>query len=258
MLDMAKSWLQQIMETLRPQIQAGIPLVGMEPSCVAVFRDELTNLFPQEHDAQRLHKQFYMLSEFLKEEAKDFALPALRRKALVQGHCHHKSIMGTHDETVVLNELGLDVSVPWEGCGGMAGSFGFESDHYAISQQIGELGLLPAVRQAPKDTLIIADGFSCREQIGQGTKRRALHLAQVIQMAMHEGPDGPSGSYPEAGYPYDRKAMPRAVPALAAAGLLAAGGYWLWKQNRRNGSDALEASPGRRRQDIRTHLRHGG
>jgi FAD/FMN-containing dehydrogenase/Fe-S oxidoreductase len=257
MLDLAKSWLRQIMDTLRPQIQAGMPIVGMEPSCVAVFRDELTNLFPQQPDAKRLHDQFYILSEFLKKEARDFHLPALPRKALVHGHCHHKAIMGTHAETEVLNELGLETSVPWEGCCGMAGSFGFESDHYAISQQIGELGLLPAVRQAPQDTLIIADGFSCREQISQGSKRRALHLAQVIQMAMHEGPDGPSGKYPEAGYPYDRSAV-HVVPALATAGALAAGGYWLWKLNQRNGSHALETASGERRQDLRSHLRHRG
>jgi Fe-S oxidoreductase len=186
MLDTAQRWLRQTVDMLRPWIQAGIPLVGMEPSCLAVFRDELLNLFPYDHDARRLAQQSYLLSEFLNQKAKDFRWPQLRRRALVHSHCHHKSVMGTDDEVAVLKKLGLDFSAPWAGCCGMAGSFGFEAAHHVIAMKIGEQALLPAVRQADRDTLVIANGFSCQEQIGQGTGRHALHLAQVIRMALHQ------------------------------------------------------------------------
>ena len=110
--------------------------------------------------------------------------PQLRRTAVVHGHCHHKAIMGMTDEESVLARLGLDFAVLDAGCCGMAGSFGFEKDHYDVSIKCGERVLLPTVRAAARDTLIIADGFSCREQIVQATGRHALHLAQVIQMAL--------------------------------------------------------------------------
>jgi len=186
MLDTAKRLLRQILDTLRPQIAAGIPLVGLEPSCVAVFRDELRNLFPGDADARRLSQQSFLLSEFLEKQVQNYQFPPLQRKAIVQGHCHHKAIMKMRDEQAVLAKLGLDVEVLDSGCCGMAGSFGFEKDHYDVSIKVGERALLPAVRDAAEDTLIIADGFSCREQIAQTTDRRALHLAQVIQMAMHQ------------------------------------------------------------------------
>src|SRR5713101_4007846 len=117
---------------------------------------------------------------------KKFEFPRLQRKALVHGHCHHKAIMGMGSEEAILSKLGLDFTVPDTGCCGMAGAFGFEKDHYDISMKAGERVLLPAVRDAAKDTIIIADGFSCREQIAQATDRRALHIAQVLQMALHD------------------------------------------------------------------------
>ena len=112
-----------------------------------------------------------------------FTPPPLGRKALLHGHCHHKSIMKMTDEEAVLRRIGVDFQSPAPGCCGMAGSFGFEHDKYDVSAAIGELELLPAVRQADPEWLIIADGFSCREQIAQGTVRQALHLAEVLQMA---------------------------------------------------------------------------
>jgi len=184
MLERAKRLLLDILNALAPEIEKGTPLVVLEPSCAAVFRDEMTNLFPRDPRAQALSRQTFLLSEFLVQKAKDFRFPKLQRRALVHGHCHHKSIMKMTDEETVLREMGIDFYAPAPGCCGMAGSFGFEKDKYAISMAVGELELLPAVRQAAPDSLIIADGFSCREQIAQGTGRHAMHLAEVIQMAL--------------------------------------------------------------------------
>jgi FAD/FMN-containing dehydrogenase/Fe-S oxidoreductase len=184
MLDRAKKLLLQILDALGPEIESGIPVVGLEPSCVAVFRDELLNLFPNDQRAQTLSRQTFLLSEFLETKAPRFPLPRLERRALLHGHCHHKSIMKMTAEESVLRRLGIDFQSPAPGCCGMAGSFGFEHDKYDISMAIGELELLPAVRKAPADWLIIADGFSCREQIAQGSDRHALHLAEVLQMGI--------------------------------------------------------------------------
>jgi FAD/FMN-containing dehydrogenase/Fe-S oxidoreductase len=187
MLPTAKRLLRQILAALHPQITAGVPLVGLEPSCVAVFRDELLNLFPTDENARRLSKQTFLLSEFLAQKVPQYQPPRLRRKALVQGHCHHKATAGLGTEMDILRRLGLDIEIPEAGCCGMAGSFGFEKEHYDLSMQCGERALLPAVRAAASETLIIADGFSCQEQIAQATRRQPLHLAQVIQLALNEG-----------------------------------------------------------------------
>ncbi|MGA8621640.1 MAG: FAD-linked oxidase C-terminal domain-containing protein [Candidatus Sulfotelmatobacter sp.] len=233
MLDRAQALLLQILDVLSPEIEAGIPLVGLEPSCVAVFRDELLNLFPHDERAQALSRQTFLLSEFLEARAKDFPFPRLARKALLHGHCHHKSLMKMTVEESLLRRLGVDFQSPAPGCCGMAGSFGFERDKYDISMAIGELELLPAVRQAPPDWLIIADGFSCREQIAHGSQRHALHLAEVLQMALN--PDAPeSRPYPESARARQREAevlrsMERTGVGLAA---LAAGGAILWKMTR--------------------------
>jgi Fe-S oxidoreductase len=206
-------------------------VVGLEPSCVAVFRDELTNLFPHDQRAQALSRQTFLLSEFLEQKiAPNATLPQLNRKALIHGHCHHKSLMKMTAEESLLHRLGVDFTAPAPGCCGMAGSFGFHGgEHYEVSQAIGELELLPAVRQAPADWLIIADGFSCREQIAQNTNRRALHLAEVLQMALQPSALGKDDPYPESRLIREREteiqaSMKRAakgVGAVAAAGLLA-------------------------------------
>src|SRR5690242_17729085 len=138
-----------------------------------------------------------LLSEFLQSYQDMVALPRLNRKAILHGHCHQKSNLKMTAEEAVLGRMGVDFQAPAPGCCGMAGSFGFEEDKYGVSMAIGELELLPAVRKAPPEWLVIANGFSCREQIAQGTDRHALHLAEVLQMAMREGPLGPDGSYPE-------------------------------------------------------------
>jgi FAD/FMN-containing dehydrogenase/Fe-S oxidoreductase len=197
MLDRAESLLLQILDALAPEIEAGIPIVGLEPSCVAVFRDELCNLFPNDERARRLARQTFLFSEFLDNYKDLIPLPRLEGKAIVHGHCHHKSVLNMKAEEAVLERMGLDWRAPAPGCCGMAGSFGFEQDKYEVSMAIGELELLPAVRKAPPDWLVIANGFSCREQVAQGTDRQALHLAEVLQLAQHSGPSGLVGSYPE-------------------------------------------------------------
>ena len=239
LLDRAKSLLLEVMDALYQEIEQRTPIVVLEPSCAAVFRDELINLFPNDDRAHALSKQVFLLSEFLEQYAKDFPIPKLARKALVHGHCHHKAIMKMTAEEAVLRRVGIDFTAPAPGCCGMAGAFGFEKEKYDISRAIGELELLPAVRQAPTDWLIVADGFSCREQIAQETDRHALHLAEVLQMALHESMETPEGfplfdpaprHYPEDAWvvPHEaaiQRSMKRT--GLAVAGI-AAGAALLW------------------------------
>jgi FAD/FMN-containing dehydrogenase/Fe-S oxidoreductase len=187
MLDRAKQLLLRTLDILHCEISDGIPVVVLEPSCASVFRDEMLNLFPDDPRAQKLSAQVLLLSEFLESKADHSRLPAIARKALVHGHCHQKSVMKMADEETILRRLGVDYEMPSPGCCGMAGAFGFEKEKYPVSTAVGELELLPAVRRAPEDWLIIANGFSCREQIRQCTGRHALHLAEVIQMAMRDG-----------------------------------------------------------------------
>lgn len=181
MLDLARRQLRQILAALRPEIEAGLPVVGLEPSCVAVFRDELINLFPEDEAARRLSAQTFTLAEFLVREGFEPPRRSRRRTpAIVQGHCHHHSVMGLEADRALLGRLGLDFQVLDAGCCGMAGAFGFEADHYEVSLAVAGQALLPAVRAAGPDVLILADGFSCREQISQLAGRGARHLAEVV------------------------------------------------------------------------------
>ena len=185
MLDLAKRMLHQILDALRPQIRAGVCVVGLEPSCVSVFRDELANLLHDDGDARLLSQQTYLLSEFLVKKAPQFVVPTLHAKALVHGHCHQKAVLDFGDEEQLLKKLGLDYTILDSGCCGMAGAFGFEKgEHYEVSIKCGERVVLPAVREAALDTLIVGNGFSCREQISQTTDRQAMHIAQVLKMAL--------------------------------------------------------------------------
>jgi FAD/FMN-containing dehydrogenase/Fe-S oxidoreductase len=237
MLDMAKRWLGDTLAVLAPAIEAGVPVVGLEPSCVAVFRDEMRELLPEREDAKRLAGQTFLLSELLEQER--FQYPKLYRRALVHGHCHHKAVMKFDAERRALEAMGLTLDVLDSGCCGMAGSFGFERGHYDVSMKVGEEVLLPALRLASRDTLIIADGFSCREQIAQATDRRALHLADVIAMAEREGASGPAGDYPESRYVPDygaglwlRRSTVRAAGLFAAVAV----GLMVWQSRRRRRS----------------------
>ncbi len=224
MLDLARVFWRRTLDTLRPHLRDGTKIVGVEPSCVAAFRDELPNLIDDDLDAKRLAKQVLTLPEFLLDVAQGWDPPRLERRAIVHGHCHHEAVMGFDSERELLERMGLDVEVLDSGCCGMAGAFGFEAEHYDVSVAVGERRLLPAAREAPSDALLVADGFSCKTQIEQLTERRALHTSQVLAMARAQGPAGPAGPLPESGYP---DLQPAAVSrgALAAAGALALAGF---------------------------------
>ncbi len=186
MLTTARRWLERILDSLRPEIRAGTPLVGLEPSCLAVFRDELCDLLPDDEDARRLRSQAFELGELLRERGADWPAPPLPYKALLQPHCHQRAVLAPEAEEELLRCVGLDLQTPDAGCCGMAGAFGFEKEHYSLSVRAGERVLLPAVRALPADALVVADGFSCREQIAQTTERRALHLAEVLHLSLRQ------------------------------------------------------------------------
>ena len=180
MLDAAKSALDRVLQVLGASIYSGTPVVGLEPSCVAVFREELVKLFPDDERASRLAKQTFTLAEYLERIEWQPPSPGPRLRALVHGHCHQKAVLGMQPELKLLAAAGFEVDAPDSGCCGMAGSFGFKPEHYAASRKIGESVLMPAVRAASADTMIVANGFSCREQIEQMSGRKTFHLAEVL------------------------------------------------------------------------------
>lgn len=236
MLGMATRHLNQILTALRPQIDNGTPIVGLEPSCVSVFRDDMRNLLAHNTDAKRLYRQTFLLSEFIDAHEEKFDLPKLERKAIIQGHCHHQSVLKMDSELNVLTKMGVEYTLLDSGCCGMAGAFGFEKgEHFDVSIKAGEHSLLPAVREASNETLIIANGFSCREQIAQQTDRRALHLAEVIQMAMHDDPSALHSVPPENGrveeYGPSGDAG-RALAAVSGAALAVGAIGWIIKTRR--------------------------
>ncbi|HEX5284210.1 MAG TPA: FAD-linked oxidase C-terminal domain-containing protein [Bryocella sp.] len=236
MLDDAKMYLRAVLNALSGEIASGMPIVCLEPSCASVFHDELTNLFPHDDAAQKLRKQVVLFSDFLESVG---YRPAQRnqqlvgRKAVVHGHCHHKALWSMAPEERLLREVGLQPQVVDSGCCGLAGSFGYETEHYDISMKIGERVLLPGVRSADRDTVIVADGFSCRQQISHGTPRRAMHLAEVLQMALRPSAPRPRRGYIEEGHT-ERKHGAPALPIVAAIGLVSVVGFLLLSRTRRS------------------------
>jgi FAD/FMN-containing dehydrogenase/Fe-S oxidoreductase len=223
MLDLAEAYLRKVLRALRDDIRAGTPVVGIEPSCAAVFKDELVQLWPNDEDAKRLCKQTHHFSEFMATQAEGWEPPQLQRKALLHGHCHHKATGGIAPEKELLERMGGEVEELDSGCCGMAGGWGYETGHYEVSMACGERVLLPKVREAPPETIVVADGFSCRSQIEQGrTGRRALHAAQVLALARRYGPAGPPDGYPERAAPERPQAAPARMAARAAVAVGAA------------------------------------
>ena len=180
MLDLAKQYLADAMDALSAELADGTPIVVLEPSCASVFKDEASNLLADDPRSAALKKQTMLLSEFLVRHAPDYRAPKVDRKILVHAHCHQRAIFNVKDEIAVLGTASGDVQLLETGCCGMAGPFGFEQKGFAVSQALGERALLPAVRDAASGTIIVTDGFSCREQIAQNTEKRAVHLAEVL------------------------------------------------------------------------------
>ena len=193
LLDQARAQLAEILDVLRPQIEAGMPIVGLEPACVSVFKDELPNLFAGDALASRLAAHAVYFSDFLQHETSLPQRPASQR-ALVHGHCHHKALIGMKGEMALLRRVGIAAKAVESGCCGMAGAFGFRPESYALSVKAAELDLLPAVRAAAADELIVASGYSCREQIEQLSPRKAVHAAQAVAQALRIDPA--TGSMP--------------------------------------------------------------
>jgi FAD/FMN-containing dehydrogenase/Fe-S oxidoreductase len=185
LLDAARSYLAEVLERMAPQIDAGLPFIFLEPSCASVFKDELMELFPKDGRATQLNKQIWLLADWLAAKAPEFGTGQLKgAHILVHGHCHHKAVFGGPvNEIAVLRNAGATVEAIQAGCCGMAGPFGFEEGKFEVSKTIANDGLLPAVRSADSTTILVADGFSCREQIRHFAQKRPLHFAEV--MARH-------------------------------------------------------------------------
>jgi len=228
-LDMAKSYLRRNLRALGPYVSEQIPMVVLEPSCCSVFRDELHSLFPESAAARQLAENTFTLSEFYEKKLPGYEPPRVDREAIIQGHCHHKAVMRLKDEEALMDKMHLAYTVLESGCCGMAGAFGYENDKYQVSIACGERALLPEVRKAPLSTIIMADGFSCREQIAQQTDRHALHLAEVLRLGLNHKQEHSPVMYPENRFLQPRreaqkKSMARAAlfgsVALATLGLL--------------------------------------
>ena len=187
-LSVAQKVFGNTLNVLRPWLEAGTPIIGLEPSCTAVFRADMPEMLPDDKLVERLAGQTRTLAEFLLEQAPDgWEPPQVRQRALVQTHCHQHAVMGFDADLELMRRAGIDAEVPDSGCCGLAGNFGFEQGHYDVSMACAERVLLPAVRESAPDTLIIADGFSCRTQIEQGdTQRKATHLAEVLAHGLDE------------------------------------------------------------------------
>ena len=181
-LDAARTYLASVLRRMAAHIEAGLPFIFLEPSCASVFKDELPELFPNDVRAQRLRSQVWLLADWLAENAPDFANGRLQgAHILIHGHCHHKAVFGgPKKEIALLRQAGARVEAIEAGCCGMAGPFGFEATKFEVSKRIAGQGLLPAVESADPMTIVVADGFSCREQIMQLGRRQALHFAEVL------------------------------------------------------------------------------
>ncbi|WP_040689929.1 (Fe-S)-binding protein, partial [Nocardiopsis lucentensis] len=192
-LDVARTVMRRAVRALAPLVAQGLPVVGLEPSCTAALRHDLVELLPG-RESERVAEAVHTLAGFLNTYAPDWRPPRLSAKALAQVHCHQHAVMGFDAERDLIARAGIDGEVLDSGCCGLAGDFGFTEGHYEVSTAIGERELLPRVRAADADTLVMADGYSCRTQIGQGTGRRALHLAEVLARGIAaRGVPGPAG-----------------------------------------------------------------
>ncbi len=216
----ARRVLRRTVAALAPYLRRGVRVVGLEPSCTAVFRADAGELLPGNADVQRLRAQTVTLAELLGRHTDGWQPPQVGGTAIAQTHCHQHAIMGYDSDRALLRAAGIDVEVLDAGCCGLAGNFGFEAGHYDVSVACGERVLLPAVRAAPPGALVLADGFSCRTQIEQaGTGRMPVHLAEVLAAGLRGQPAQPSRPASPTAADYARLGGAAAVSAclLAAA-----------------------------------------
>jgi FAD/FMN-containing dehydrogenase/Fe-S oxidoreductase len=181
-LDLAKRVLRRSVDALAGHVRRGGLVLGLEPSCTTVFRSDAPELLAGEPDVERLAEHTVTLAELLTEHTPDWTPPKLSGRALAQVHCHQHAVLGWDADQKLLERCGIDARRLDSGCCGLAGNFGFEPGHLEVSAACAERVLLPEVREAPRDTAILADGFSCRTQIEQldSAGRRAVHLAELI------------------------------------------------------------------------------
>lgn len=239
-LDVARTVLRRTVNTLRPYLNAGVKVVGLEPSCTAVLRSDAYELFPDDPDVQRLRDQTCTLAELLNDHTPDWEPPALPATAIIQTHCHQHAILGAEADAAVLRKTGVDATFLDSGCCGLAGNFGFEQGHFEVSEACAERVLLPAVRDAPAEEAVLADGFSCRTQIDQGNSngRRAIHLAEVLRAGLHQEAATPLPEHRWAQRPTMPSRRARLGAVAAVGGVLAGVGGLVayaagWRPTRR-------------------------
>ena len=189
LVEEARVEARRMLDALKPYVERGTPVIGLEPSCLLTLRDEFKSMLPG-RETNALAKTAKLLEEFLAQQQRAGKLqlklnPISARRAIVHGHCHQKAFgtMAAMQQTLALIPE-LEIEVIDSGCCGMAGAFGFEANHYEVSMKMAELNLLPAVRASSDDTLVIANGTSCRHQILDGAQRESLHIARVLQQAL--------------------------------------------------------------------------
>ncbi|MFI1158818.1 FAD-binding and (Fe-S)-binding domain-containing protein [Streptomyces sioyaensis] len=202
-LGVARRIARRTTAALRPAVRAGIPVVGLEPSCTAALRSDLPELLDGDEDARALGRSTLTLAELLVHHAPGWQPPQTEARSISQTHCHQHATSGFGADSTLLARMGIDNTALDSGCCGLAGNFGFERGHYEVSVAAGEQVLLPAVRAAAADTRILADGFSCRTQIAQQTSRHGTHLAQLIAHALP--PSGASGRPASPSLPTDKE-----------------------------------------------------
>jgi len=169
---------------MRDEIDAGTSLVVLEPACASVFKDELLNLFPNRQEAKRLSAQVHYIADFIADAVDRFPKFLKGGSALAQPHCHHHAVIGFDSEQRLLEHLGVAIERPPQGCCGMAGAFGMAKETFDAGRAIGERVLLPRVRELDEDTVIVADGFSCREQIELHGGRKTFHIVELLRERM--------------------------------------------------------------------------
>jgi Fe-S oxidoreductase len=191
-LDMTRKVLRDTLDVMEPLLEAGHPIIGLEPSCTVMLQDEILELLPDDPRARRVAELTTTLGAFTARHLEggrpwpfgDLSTEAGPAPAVCQVHCHQKALDGYGPELRVLEKLGVETAVVGGGCCGLAGNWGFEPGHYEVSQALAERELFPAIRAAADGTIVLADGFSCRTQIAQGTGADGVHLAQVLKAAL--------------------------------------------------------------------------